>query len=201
MCRRVRQFCKKPNPQFILTYWTEPDCTSHEKGPYAIAVKKLVQNINDHIEKMCASLTDTLIVISADHGHLPVEGFIYLDEYPEVLACMDKPLNLDDRCNSFFVKKEHRDRFQKLFKTHFSKDFILMEKTEVFKNNIFGVGQVHPKAMDFIGDFISISKSGKAFRQRIDGRAQDDNLKGSHAGMTRQEMLVPLIMIEKRNDN
>ena len=69
-CERIIRQSKCPGEQFILAYWGEPDHTSHDFGPYSKEVKTVLTDINRQIQKMCSNLTDTLVIVSADHGHI-----------------------------------------------------------------------------------------------------------------------------------
>ncbi len=195
MCERIINICSKPEKQFVLTYWTEPDSTSHKLGPHAPKVKSLVLDINDKIQELTEQLEDTIIIISADHSHIDSGKFIFLTEHPKFLECLDKPLSLDDRCYAFFVKKEMENDFISYFEKNFSEQFILMSSNEALECNLFGKGVPHKKALDFIGDYIVLAKGEYALRQSPS--SPDTDIKGSHSGITKDEMIVPLIIVEK----
>ena len=74
--------------------------------------------------------------------------------------------------------------------------FLLFTKEEFSKSNLLGRGKKHYKIDEYLGDFIAISISNKAIRYTIDGN-KFKKLIADHAGMTKEEMEVPVIIIEK----
>ena len=67
-----------------------------------------------------------------------------------------------------------------------------MTKDEVFKENILGFGEAHPKTKDFIGDFFAVALD----ETNIDYKRGNYEFVGVHAGLTEDEMTVPFIAIE-----
>ena len=53
----------------------------------------------------------------------------------------------------------------------------------------------NPVAQQFLGDYLMISVSHKSFRQRLASGEKQKDFKGSHAGLTPDEVSVPLIVI------
>lgn len=197
-CDSVIAQAQKEGAQFVLTYWTEPDHCAHKYGPYSKEVKKQVKEINACVKKMSKELTDTLIIISADHGLLPIKKIIYIDEYKDVMDCLAVPLNLDDRVSAIFLKENKEADFLSLFKKYFSKDFILIKSESAVEQGLFGKGKITPKALDFLGNYLIIAISDKSLKQRIVGMSVDPDSKGAHAGLTKLEMMVPLIIIDNK---
>lgn len=105
-----------------------------------------------------------MIIISADHGHIPVDGAVYLNDYPDLLDCLALPLSLEERCNAVFVKDGMQRRFKELFNHYLSTDFCLMSVTQALETNLFGTGVPHNRARDFLGDFIILSRGGDFFK-------------------------------------
>lgn len=197
LCQRVEEITKREGRQFILTYWSEPDHESHSSSPYAPQVKTIVKEINKKVKTLTQHLEDTIIIISSDHGHLPVKKAVYMDDIPQMADCLAHPLSMEERVCSVFLKKGKKDLFLKLFKQYLAKDFILMTKRDALGKGLFGYGEQHRKVNDFVGDFLVISKSYSSLRQNRNGF----QFKGAHAGLTRKEMKVPLIIVEKNYRN
>ena len=195
-CQRIKQQSLKKGSQFILAYWTEPDSSSHKCGPYAENIKNILKDLNSQIKDMCHELKDSLVIISADHGHVENQD-VFINDYPELMDCLAVPLSLDMRVQAVFLKPNKEEAFVRLFNQSLSKDFMLMKSSEALKMNLFGPGKPHPYAKGFLGDYLVISKKGKSLQQRF---PNDDysKLLGYHSSLTNREMLVPLIIIEKK---
>lgn len=193
---RVQKKCQEKEPQFILSYWTGPDCEAHHDGLNSASVKNVLKTINSELKKISKTVQDTLIIISADHGHIAIKNVVYVNEIEGFTECLRAPLSFDDRVSAIFLKQGKEEQFIHLFNTHLAGDFILMKKEDVIKNNLFGKGIPHKKFDDFIGDYLIISISGKSLRQIMpDGQDLNAHLVSSHAGLTSQEMIVPLILV------
>ena len=50
---------------------------------------------------------------------------------------------------------------------------------------------------EFIGDYLLIAISDTILRQRVENSVSGPEMKSSHSGLTQQEMLVPLMLVEK----
>ncbi|MDY6407376.1 MAG: alkaline phosphatase family protein [Pseudomonadota bacterium] len=196
-CDHILKYTQCGGRQFILAYWPEPDHSCHHNGTYDTSVQKLVRHMNHEAHKLCRKLKDTLLIISADHGHVPVSEVFYIDTYPEITDCLRTPLNLDDRVSAIFLKDGKEADFLKAFDTYLKKDFILMKSDDALSQNLFGFGPLNPRIKDFIGDYLLIATGTRILRQRVGDLVSGPELKSSHAGLTPLEMRVPLIVIRK----
>ena len=195
-CERIIEQTKKKENQFVLAYWLYPDSTSHEFGPYSKDVKKVLKELNSKMKELCAKLDDTLVIISADHGHINSKDVI-LNDYPDLMDCFAVPLALDGRAQTVFLKKGKEATFIDLFRKYLAKDFILMKSEDALKMNLFGKGTPHSAVKDFLGDYLIIAKGEKSLVQRFENDVYS-YLPGMHSGITNKEMVVPLILVEKK---
>ena len=195
-CTKIKQQTQQKGKQFILAYWGEPDHTSHEVGPYSANIKQLLKEFDKKVKELCAELEDTLVIISADHGHIENKKEIVINDYPDFMDCLEAPLSLDTRAYAIFLKPGKEKTFVQLFKRYFAKDFILMKSKEALSSHLFGVGKPHPRVKDMLGDYLMIATKGTSLVQRFPNDVYH-HLVGIHAGLTNKEMLIPLIIIEK----
>ncbi len=197
LCLKIKELSEDEDNKFIFSYWHEPDNTMHESGCYAEKTKELIKSFNNQIQNMCNELDNTLIIISADHGHIDISEIIYLNEIKEIDECLIMPPSVEKRAVSFFVKPEMKELFKQRFEKKFSNDFILFTKEEVFEKNLLGYGISHTKTKDFIGDFFACGISDKMLYYKALNSKEIKNFLSSHAGLTKKEMIVPLIVIER----
>ena len=66
-----------------------------------------------------------------------------------------------------------------------------MTHKEFLESGLLGSGVPHPRTDGFIGDFVAISTDEYC----IDDVRKDKTLIGIHAGLTKEEMEVPLILL------
>lgn len=200
LCNNIYQACNNKNEyNLVSAYWNEPDHTIHHNGVSSSQTKQVLQNIDKNIKELANKLENTLIIISADHGAIDVEE-IYINEYQELVDCLKMPPSIETRFVTFFVKENKNQYFQETFEKVFQEDFLLLTKEQFLKLHLLGKGEMHYKIDEYLGDFIAISKSNKAIRYTVDGK-KFKRLIADHAGITKEEMEVPLIVIEKKREN
>lgn len=85
--------------------------------------------------------------------------------------------NLKDGCG---------ERLKGLFRQHFGDEFLLLSHDEAKQSGLFGTGEDHPLFDGLIGDYLAVAVGDIAL-------SSAKLYKGQHAGLSRDEMLIPLI--------
>ena len=192
-CAAVREICLcEEGRQFVNAYCNQPDLDMHMHGCYSEPVRQRIRHINSEVERLCNTLSDTLVIVSADHGLTNTKD-VYIEEYPALYECLLMRPSIESRCLSLFVKDGMKDMFAERFNKQFENDFILLTKEDALAKGIFGQGTPHPKVQDFLGDFIAVATGNI----RLTHRGSSGPFKAMHAGLRAEEMEVPLILIEK----
>ena len=193
--QNIEMLCNNPDEKFIMAYCDNPDSILHKYGTNSIEAKEFVLNTEKAIENMCKNLKDTIIIISADHGHLNVENPHSILDYPELLECLYMPPAFEARTLTFWVKQTMTTIFEERFNNLFKDEFLLMTKDEfVEQKHFLGYGTKHPKIDEFIGNYVAISISNSMINIETfltDGKKIK---KSTHCGLTKEEMEVPLII-------
>lgn len=192
----VTELSKQWGRKFIMSYWLDPDDTMHRKGCYNDEVTSCMHKLDALAEKMHKQLDDTLVIISADHGHTDITEEIFLNEIPDIDECLIMPPSMEPRAASLFIKPGMENVFEERFNNYFGKDFILVSKEMVFNSGLLGRGKQHRKVSDFIGNYLAIGITGKMLRYLTLTSTEPQHYKGHHAGLTSEEMVIPLIIID-----
>lgn len=193
MCERIQSLCKEPGKKYIYTYWNEPDHIMHEKGCYGEEARQAIRALEMQVEQLCETLEDTLVIVTADHGHMDSRGASITD-YPRIIECLVRMPSIEPRALNLFVKEEKREQFEYEFKKAFGDTFLLWTKEQVLRSRIFGTGKVHPRFEEMLGDYLAIAVGDMSV---YSSREEADFFIGVHAGITEDEMVIPLIIIEK----
>lgn len=191
---RVEKLCHEPGRKFIYAYWNEPDSTMHKTGTGSPETHRIVTMLEKMVEKTVSGLSDTLFLITADHGHIDSKNVCLLD-YPEIMRCLVRPPSFEPRTLNLFVKDEYKETFPKIFNKYFGDSFVLLTKDEALSERLFGTGNDRDGLEDMIGDYIALAISDKSI---FITHFHTQEMRGVHAGLTEAERKIPFIVIEKK---
>ncbi len=194
LCGKIEYACNNKEHNLISAYWDEFDTTMHEFGVGSKESFDVLTNINKNLEELTKKLDDTLIIITADHGQVNIKE-IYLNDYPDIDACLKMPPSIEFRFVTFFIKDGMHEEFVKSLDKHFKGKYILYTKEEFLNSGLLGMGVKHKRIDDFFGDYVLISTSNLSFSYTTTGK-KDKPMVANHGGILEDEMLVPVICIE-----
>ena len=140
---------------------------------------------------MCSKIKNSVVITIADHGHINSEP-INLENYTSITQTLEREVSIEPRAQSFKIKPGLESIFKQEFNKYFKNDFNLLDQNEVLEQKIFGVGKNNIHFKDSIGDFVAIAIGDKYF---IDNETCQ-KFKSMHAGLTEDEMLIPVIIKE-----
>ena len=107
---------------------------------------------------------------------------------------LERTTALEPRACSIKLKeKVDKNYFKNLFLKNYGNEFKLYSKEEVIEYQLFGEKIKNSIVTDNIGDFIAIAIKNTCLRYDQKGKA----FKTYHAGITKDEMEVPLIVLKK----
>ena len=196
ICENIECLCKNPEEKFIMAYSDNPDGLLHKYGTKSEEAKKFIKETEIKIKNLYKNLgEDTILIISADHGHKDIEKAYMVLDYPELLECLIMPASLESRSLTFWVKENMRKEFEERFNNIFKEDFILMKREEFFEKHYLGYGEKHPKIDDFIGNYVALSISSSIIVLETYLATGKPVKKSTHCGLTKEEMEVPVIVI------
>lgn len=109
-------------------------------------------------------------------------------------CCLVRMPSIEPRALNLFVKEEKRSQFEQEFNRRFGNKFLLWTKEQVLDRKIFGPGTEHPNFRGMLGDYLAIAIDDLSIYTT---REEADYFIGVHAGLTEDEMIIPLIVIEK----
>ena len=71
----------------------------------------------------------------------------------------------------------------------------MYKSEDAISMGLFGFGRKHTRSLGFLGDYIAIATDYFIFNTINDGF----RMKGQHAGLLKEEMIVPLIVATKKS--
>lgn len=180
-------------------YWGDLDEHSHRFGPddprvmleFAAFSRQLGHFIRERARSRARQ--DTLLVITADHGHIatPRVPQYELRNHPALMDMLVMLPSGESRLALTFLRPGQDENFVKYVQETWPGDFLPMPAEQVIQSGLFGYGPYHPQLRDRCGDYVVITQ-GSAYWWFAN---RDNPLLGRHGGISRTEMLVPLLAV------
>jgi len=193
-------------PSFFYVYWSYIDSIEHKYGPAtdeseleAAAISFVIQK--GLIERLGgAAAKKTLLIVSADHGQVPVnpEKTIYLNRYRSAVKGLRKlrsgrPIPATGSARDVFlhVQPDQVDRVAEVLAKGLSGRASVSRVDSAVKAGLFGLGKPSRKFKERVGSLLILPHGNRTVWYR-DTPDYELDLRGHHGGMSREEMTVPL---------
>lgn len=178
---------------YQYVYYTYPDTLMHIYGEDTIEIKDILNSIENDIEDYVNKLPkDTILIVTSDHGHINTKSLnLYLNN--RIMSLLERKPSNDARALVFKVSSDNKERFVKEFNNFYGSIYDLYESRNAlafFGNNN---DRINPRIKDFLGNYIAIGKSNYYFNYSNSNHI----FKSHHAGMTKEEMEVPIIVFRR----
>lgn len=187
LCDGIRACAGNPGRKYIYAYWNQPDGLLHRHGCGSDEVHENMKELEAEVAKLAADIPDSLIVVTADHGHIDNEQ-VWIRDYPKLTECLDRLPSLEPRALNLFVKPEKEEFFVKEFNRLFGDRFDLVLMDDAIKRGLFGTGKYHPKFREMLGNYLAIATGDLSIM------TVEEEFVSMHGSLTEDEMLIPLIV-------
>lgn len=189
ICYSVKKLCEKPAKKYVYAYWNQPDGLLHRHGSDSDIVKEALAEMESEVEKLSEELEDALIIVTADHGHIDNDIKV-LQDYPEIIDCLERLPSLEPRALNFFVKEDKEEFFKKEFNRLFGDKFMLITMKEALERKLFGDKEYHKEIPGMLGNYLAIATGDWTLY------FTDERWLSMHGSLTEEEMLIPLIVFD-----
>jgi hypothetical protein len=182
------------NKKFISLYWADTDAIAHVHGPWTDAFTAEILSVDSTLaHELSGRLEDTVLLITADHGFVPMDDSDYIDitQYPEIYNNLVIPPVGDTRAAYLFVRDGKKREVSSMISQTFSEEIICLDAQQALDEGLFGIGEALSESRDRIGDLVIASLGRKSLYYPY---KDSKKLKGMHGSLTPDEMLVPLII-------
>jgi predicted AlkP superfamily pyrophosphatase or phosphodiesterase len=192
-------------PAYFFVYWDAVDAIAHTYGPHTdqyhaelagfayVLQRELIANLPTHVAH------DTLLLVTADHGHINVapRQTLYLNRYPRLTRSLDlsragrRILPWGSPRDVFLrVQEDRLDETAVWLTRRLAGKATVMTSAEALQRQLFGIGKIHQRFKPRVGNLLILPTDdhliwyehlkGKKFR-----------LRGMHGGLRPDEMLIP----------
>lgn len=185
-------------PTFTYLYISDVDALSHHNGVYSSEVRAKLNEINYEINKLQESNMENLeIIITADHGQIDINEEILMDfeKYENYFYALP---GIDFGTATYYIRKGKEEEFLKEFNKDYKDKMYIFRTEEYIENKIFGNEKLSEYMKSNLGEYISFCKKGGYFINTINNQENYiGKIKGSHSGFSKEEIEIPLIVINK----
>ena len=194
--KRIAHTTKKPGKKIVTAYWPSVDSLSHDHGIGSKKVEKHFRELDEKLRKLITKSKDVVFIISADHGMIDLgkKENLWLDKFPKFAECFAQPLSMDPRVVACYINSDKEKQFKEEAKK-LKRYFRLAKPETLIKQGYFGRGKVNPNLKDRLGDYILLMNKNYVLLDQMPGEKRH-GYKGIHAGDSKEEMEVPLVVIK-----
>lgn len=192
ICGRIGKLCREPGKKYIYGYFEQPDGILHRNGLHAPVTKETLTEIEKTVSKLAEGLDDTLLFITADHGHIDNDCAV-LQDYPKICECLERLPSLEPRVLSLFVREGKEKIFEEEFNKEFGSKFLLMPMEEAIEKNLFGTGKHHKNFRGMLGNYLAIATDNLSIYYT------EERWVSMHGSITEEEMMIPLIVFDRES--
>jgi len=182
--------------EYLYFYWSALDDLMHRYNPGDERVRLELSMLARHLGHFLAQARsegqgDTLFLLTADHGHVstPLRSVCDLREQPELLDCLSMLPAGESRLAFAFLRPGREQRFLKGVEQAWPGRLRVYPSEQAVAAGLFGPSGMHPRLPDRVGDVILAAQGDTS----LWWANKENVLLGRHGGLTRTEMLVPLV--------
>ncbi len=178
---------------YVFVYLPHFDTVSHEAGCASEKARAVVRRLDAWLAQLVerTSSREALVLATADHGFVDVadEDQLRLEDFPQIAACLERPLAGEPRVPFCTVRAEAQERFAEVIRSAFGDAFDVHRSQELLEAGWFGPGDA---LAGRIGTHVLVPTRCVTLVDVIEGE-KPMRFIGMHGGPSEAEMRVPLI--------
>lgn len=192
LCDAVRGMVRGEGGKcFVYAYWPQPDGVMHTYGTYSEEAAAALREIEREAEKLCGDLQDALVLATADHGMIDAEERLCIADYADIVRLLRRMPSVEPRALNLFAQEGAAEELRAAFAGRFP-DFVLYSKEELLQSGLLGDMRDHPLLCEALGDLFAVAAGERAL---FNTRESAQKFVGVHAGLTEEELRIPLLRL------
>lgn len=198
LLRQLRAFARSPGRAYAYAYWPDYDSHCHQHGPEGRFPALHLAEIDAFLARAQKALagTDTLLLVTADHGHMQTRTALNLAEIPGFYDTLATLPSGDARMVQCFVRPARVKEFLRLTRTAPLRGAsVCVPLAEVLRSGLLGPGRPHPALLNRLGDYSLFAAPGHAFLYPPALSTYKHAKAGNHGGLSADELEVPLFVV------
>jgi hypothetical protein len=185
--------------KFVYAYYPELDSTAHEHGIGARHTAEVLKRFDQGFSRLLSALAggDVTVLVTADHGFVDAQAVqhVDLDDHPFLAATLSRPLCGEQRVAYCYVQPDKVHAFEDYVHNELGARAMLFDSRSLLEQGWFGLGEPHPKLASRVGDYVLVMRDRATIKDWMAGEKRY-RLLGVHGGVSEEEMLVPLVVVE-----
>jgi hypothetical protein len=185
-------------PKYLYLYWPGLDTLGHRQGIEAPATVRHLLEIEQALTDFLvqAAGTDTLVLVTADHGQVDTTPADRLDlaAHPVLARALALPPCGEPRAAFCYLRPGHLDTFTGYCRTRLAAHLEVVRSEDILAQGLFGLGEPNPRLAQRIGDLTLLMRGNSVINERLPCETPHIQI-GAHGGLSRAEMLVPLSLM------
>jgi hypothetical protein len=182
-----------PEKKLVYAYWPDFDALAHRHGVGSAEVRAHFNALDAAFGELLARLagSDTLIVLTADHGFIDCPAGESVELPPALSALLRFPLCGERRIA--FCHVRDKKIFLEKAKEMFGSRAQVRPSSELADEGWFGPGCPHPHFAERIGDVAIVMNGLGTVKDWVSGEPRHLHI-GNHGGTSEDEMRIPLVV-------
>ena len=190
---RLRGLLDAPRPSYVYAYWSGIDTVSHLYGPRSAeaAIEAAILDVALRYALADRSAGDTLVLLTADHGHATTDPDKMLDIVgdQQLRTLLRNPPAGEPRL--VFLHTDRPQQVREHIEAKWPGLVTLLDRDELIGAGLFGRGDP-TMARRRIGEVVALlDRDLSASIMKVEG--ETIRHRGSHGGMTADEMRIPVL--------
>ena len=196
---QIADWMRQPGPGYLYAYWPQFDSLSHRFGVGSEQVRRHFFELDMAFEWVVRETrgAGATLVVTADHGFVDTtdESWIRTDLHAPLAETLRLPLTGEMRAAYCHIKPGCEAAFESAAAELLDGRARVVRSGELVEEGWFGPGTSSAQLMDRIGDYTLVMNGHDTVRDVVQGESEAPPVIGVHGGVSRAEMLVPLIVV------
>ena len=198
MLRQIRTFAHSRGRAYAYAYWPHYDSICHQFGPEGRPSARHLVELDAFLARVQTALagSDTLLLVTADHGHMQTTTHIDLSRIPGFYDTLATLPSGDARMVQCVVRSSRLKDFLRLTRSApLLGACACVPAATVLRSGILGPGKPHPALANRLGDYTLFAGPGCAFLYPAAMAEEKTPKLGNHGGLSANELRVPLFVV------
>jgi hypothetical protein len=197
--RQVVSFARRPGRGIAYAYWPSYDTICHTHGCFHRRSVAHFKEIDRSLARLVRRLagTGTCLVVLADHGlvdSVPAQR-VDLARIPRLYDCLATLPAGDARHAVCYVRPAKVGQFRDIVRRRLGRACVCVPAATLRALGAYGPGRPHASLESRAGDFTLLARGGFALYSSLPGGKRASYV-GNHGGMSEEEILVPLYVLD-----